>query len=149
MGRQNDDMFKEKSTKLVIKDEDISGIVNTDLFPIVRGIELSRSLTFQPANIVTPQTMQEICEKELAKKGVKIKVYDVCDLEKENMNLFLAVGRASSVSPRMLVLEYFPENATDENSDEVFAFVGKGVTYDSGGLYLKPYPHMNEMHGDM
>ncbi len=148
MARQNDDRFKEKATTLVIKDEDIAGIKNTDLFPIVRGIELARSLTFQPANIINPQTIQEICEEELAKKGVTIKVYDKADLEKENMNLFLAVGRASSVPPRMLVLEYSPDEVSGENN-EVFAFVGKGVTYDSGGLYLKSYPHMNEMHGDM
>lgn len=149
MGRQNDDEFKQDVSKLLIRDEDIIGIQYPELFSIVRGIEFARALTYKPANLINADSIHTFCEKELVKRGVKMTVYEQKDLEQEQMNLFLAVGRSSSIPPKMLVLEYSPDWKNISSSDEVFALVGKGVTYDSGWLYLKPYPYMNEMHGDM
>ncbi|MFK5881132.1 MAG: leucyl aminopeptidase [Sulfurospirillum sp.] len=64
-------------------------------------------------------------------------------LEKEKMGAFLAVARASSQKPRLIHLSYKPENSTKR-----FVFVGKGLTYDSGGLSLKPSEHMVTMKSD-
>ena len=77
--------------------------------------------------------------------GVTIKVLSGKDLEKQNMGCLSAVGRASSHPPRLLIMEW---NGSGK-SDVDYGFVGKGVTFDSGGLCLKPGASMLEMKSDM
>lgn len=83
--------------------------------------------------------------KELAKdlKDVKCEVYDEKFLQKEKMEAFLAVNRASPIPPRLIHLSYKPKNAKKK-----VVFVGKGLTYDTGGLSLKPSDYMLTMKSD-
>ena len=83
--------------------------------------------------------------KNLAKenKNIKCEIYDEKFLEKEKMNAFLAVSKASNNPPRLIHLSYKPKNAKKK-----VVFVGKGLTYDSGGLSLKPSDYMLTMKAD-
>ena len=92
----------------------------------------------------TPLKMAEDA-LNLAKKdkNIKCKIYDEKFLEKEKMNAFLAVNRASIHPPRLIHLSYKPKNAKKR-----VVFVGKGLTYDSGGLSLKPSDYMLTMKAD-
>lgn len=92
----------------------------------------------------TPLKMAEDA-LNLAKKdkNIKCKIYDEKFLEKEKMNAFLAVNRASFHPPRLIHLSYKPKNAKKR-----VVFVGKGLTYDSGGLSLKPSDYMLTMKAD-
>jgi leucyl aminopeptidase len=76
---------------------------------------------------------------------VKITVLREKELKKENMNLFLAVNKASSSEAVMILIDYNPKKQKKVD----IALVGKGLMYDSGGYYPKPAPYMNEMYGDM
>ena len=93
----------------------------------------------------TPLKMAEDAEDMAGYYGtVTCEVYDKAYLESENMNAFLAVNQASPYEPRLIHLSYVP---TGESYGRI-CFVGKGLTYDSGGLSLKPTAHMYTMKSD-
>ncbi|MBI2653747.1 leucyl aminopeptidase, partial [Candidatus Woesearchaeota archaeon] len=97
-----------------------------------------------PPNIATPQYMAEYA-KELSKKyGLRCTVFDEKQIEKMKMGCFIGVAQGSANKPRMVVLEYY---GTDKKQKPI-AIVGKGVTFDSGGLNLKPYPFILNMKDD-
>lgn len=92
---------------------------------------------------MTPKDLADVA-KELAKEeGIECTILDEKGLEEENMNAFLAVSRASAHPPRLIHLAYKPKNAKAK-----IALVGKGLTYDSGGLSLKPSEYMVTMKSD-
>ncbi|WP_331774024.1 leucyl aminopeptidase [Sulfurospirillum sp. 1612] len=93
---------------------------------------------------MTPVKLAEYA-KNLADstEGIECFIGDETFLEKEQMGAFLAVARASSEKPRLIHLSYKPANAKKR-----FVFIGKGLTYDSGGLSLKPSEHMVSMKSD-
>lgn len=123
-----------------------SGLKNAELKIIVDAMDITRDLTAKPSNILTPQAFEDTV-LELAKhdKNLQVKILRKKDLEKENMNMHLAVNAGSPNEARLIVIEYNPE----KSKDAPVALIGKGLIYDSGGLYAKPYPHMNDMFGDM
>lgn len=106
---------------------------------------LARSLTYEPANRLTPDAFQEIAIKIAEQRGMKSRVIIGKELEKLGMNALYSVGKASSQAPRMIVLEY--QGAPE--SDEVLGLIGKGVIFDSGGVQVKPWKDMDEMKNDM
>ncbi|HIE35249.1 MAG TPA: leucyl aminopeptidase [Campylobacterales bacterium] len=102
-----------------------------------------RDIVNTPPNEITPLTLADLA-KDLAKdEGLECKILDENELESENMNAFLAVGKASVNPPRLIHLSYKPKNAKAK-----IALVGKGLTYDSGGLSLKPSDYMVTMKSD-
>ncbi len=103
----------------------------------------SSSIADLPANIINPEEFAKKA-KELAKeKKLKITVFEEKDLMKHKMNGIIAVGQGSINRPKMVILEY---NA-DKNFP-LYAVVGKGVTFDSGGISIKPSRGMEEMKYD-
>ena len=112
---------------------------------IAQGVYLTRDLVNMPANISSPPFLAETAEK-LAKdyKNVKVTVFERKDMEKLGMGAFLAVAQGSSVPPKFIVLEY---NGSKEGNPVVIA--GKGLTFDSGGISLKPAQDMWKMKFDM
>lgn len=91
----------------------------------------------------TPIEMAEDAKKLADIENVTCTIYDEKFLKDNNMNAFLAVNRASSKPPRLIHVIYKPQNATKR-----VIFVGKGLTYDSGGLSLKPSDYMLTMKSD-
>lgn len=110
------------------------------------GVHFARNLVNRNADTVTPKYLGEQA-KALAKKysAVKATVFDKKRIEKEKMELLLAVNRGSSNDPAFIILEY----KGNPRSKDHTVVVGKGVTYDTGGLNLKPTGYMETMKSDM
>lgn len=113
---------------------------------IAEGVYLARDLVNGNADDVTPQYIGH-CAKELASKlpHVKTTVFDKKRLQKEKMGLLLAVSRGSSHDPALIIVEY----KGNPKSKDHTVIVGKGVTFDTGGLNLKPTGSMEAMKCDM
>jgi len=143
LGKYKDNYFKTENT--TTKTE-IKNIIHKDLITITEGIDITRELTSKPSNIINPDTLEKYIKTNLEKNhGLKIKYFWKKEIEKEKMWLLLAVNQGSDFDPKMIIMEYNPANS----KEKPIVLVGKGLTYDSGGYYAKPYPHMSNMHGDM
>jgi leucyl aminopeptidase len=111
---------------------------------LYKSIFLARDLINMPPNDLTPQRFCEIATNEL-NKNLKIKIFDEFNIKELGMNLLYTVGKGSENRPRFLVIEYLG----DESTNKKYAFVGKGVTFDSGGTNLKPTGSIETMKSDM
>lgn len=112
---------------------------------IIESVYFTRDLVNEPAITLTPMELASRAKKELTKIGINVKIFDKNELVRNKMNAILAVGNASSKPPCMIVAHYKPKT----KSKKKIALVGKGVTYDSGGLSIKPTAGMLEMKADM
>ncbi|SDM25421.1 leucyl aminopeptidase [Catalinimonas alkaloidigena] len=98
-----------------------------------------------PANKVTPQTLVQWAVDAGAQWGFSVTAYDRAQLQEMGAEALLAVGRGSAHPPQLVVMEYKPEG---EALPKV-ALVGKGITFDTGGLSIKPSANMHHMKSDM
>ena len=112
---------------------------------IAEGTILARDLSNQPANHLTPTQLAEKAEAVAADNGLHCEVFDKATLEEKGFRTLLAVAQGSVEEPRFIILEYTPEG---EGRDTV-VLVGKGITFDTGGISLKPGKGMHEMKHDM
>jgi len=114
---------------------------------ITSGMSLTRDLGNLPANVCTPTYLAKAAQ-ELARShrgALKVRVLDINEIRKLKMGSFLSVTRGSVEPPRLIVLEY---NGGKPKSPPI-ALVGKGITFDTGGISLKPPAAMDEMKYDM
>lgn len=112
---------------------------------INKNVKLARELVNENSNIIIPQKMETIV-KEFAKKNkLSFKSLDEKQIQKEKLNLLYAVGKGASVPPRLIIVEYLG----DKTSKEKLALVGKGITFDTGGVNLKSTGHVEDMKTDM
>ena len=114
---------------------------------IAKGMKLSRDLANHPGNVCTPTYIADIA-KTVADdfSNISLDVLEEADMEKLGMGAFLSVSKGSDEPGKMIVLEY--KGAKDKSQAPV-ALVGKGVTFDTGGISLKPGASMDEMKFDM
>ena len=105
---------------------------------------LARDLSNEPANALHPADLAAAARKLLAGKGVTVKVKDEKALAAEGFGGIVGVGQGAEHPPRLIELRYAPKGATGE-----VVLVGKGITFDSGGLSLKPADSMKTMKTDM
>ena len=110
------------------------------------GIFLTREVVSEPANVIYPETLAKIAESELKPLGVEIQILEKDEMAKLGMGALLGVAQGSEKDPRLVILKW--NGAADKNAKPV-AFVGKGVTFDSGGISIKPDDGMHEMRYDM
>ncbi len=110
----------------------------------VRATFLARDLVNEPANVINPESFSKIAVKIAAEEKINIKVFKDNELKKEDMNLLLAVAQGSANRPCLIHMEYKPKKAK-----HTVALVGKGVTFDTGGLSLKTPQFMLGMKADM
>ncbi len=106
---------------------------------------LARDLTNYPGNYLNPTRYADIVKEQGKKWGFKVQVLTKPEIEKLGMGGLLGVARGSAEPPVFMILEH---NAGKPRLDTV-VFVGKGVTFDSGGISIKPADKMEEMKGDM
>jgi leucyl aminopeptidase len=111
---------------------------------IADGIRTVKDLGNGPANLVTPTFIADRAEAVAKAVDVKCTVYNKKEIERMKMGGLLAVNRGSVEEPRFIVLEYAPKKAKTH-----VALVGKGITFDSGGISIKPAERMEEMKFDM
>lgn len=112
---------------------------------IAQGIKLCQDLANTPANDCTPKDLESMA-KELAKTHSSLTciVHDENDMKKLGMNTLLCVGQGSQNPPRLIELHY-----NQDSSKKPLMLIGKGITFDSGGISLKPSEGMYEMKFDM
>lgn len=113
---------------------------------ITSGVKLAKDLGNLPSNICTPSYLAEQA-KALCNLHEKIscKILNETQLEKQGFNALLAVAKGSEQPPRLIVLEY----RGGRKNDAPIVLIGKGVTFDSGGISIKPSKDMDEMKFDM
>ena len=109
------------------------------------GMELARTLGNLPSNICTPTYLAEQAKKLGREFKLQVEVLERKDMEKLGMGAFLAVTSASHQPPKLIVLRY---NGAAKSAKPL-ALVGKGITFDTGGISLKPAGEMDEMKFDM
>ena len=112
---------------------------------VARAVALARDLANTPSLEKHPQWLAARAEEAGAEAGVPVRVRDEAALASEGFGGILAVGAGSSRPPRLIELTYEPEGAADRH----VVLVGKGITFDSGGLSLKPNEGMKTMKTDM
>ena len=143
---------KEKEAKKEL--QNINIIVNNDIAKaeqalaaakaIASGTIFARDLGNEPGNICTPEYLGDQAEA-LSHPKLKTTVLDKAAIEKAGFTALLAVNQGSDIEPRFIVMEY---NGAG-NNDAPIALVGKGLTFDAGGISIKPAGQMDEMKFDM
>ncbi|MBF5059956.1 leucyl aminopeptidase [Candidatus Neptunochlamydia vexilliferae] len=141
---------KEGKKPFFIKKANLIGAKNKTIpaktLKILSGVNLARNLINRNALDITPQALGKEAEKiATAFPVVKATILNKKALEKEKMGLLLAVGNGSSMDPALIMLEY----KGAPRSDDLTMVVGKGVTFDTGGLNLKPTNFIEDMRTDM
>jgi len=112
---------------------------------VSKWVNWARDLANSPPNELTPEDLAERAA-QLAGANLKVSALDPQRIDELGMGALSAVGRASANGPRLIVLRYEPANA---RSDVVLGLVGKAITFDAGGISLKPALKMYDMKGDM
>jgi leucyl aminopeptidase len=120
---------------------------------------LCRQLSNEPANALPPAELANAAKRMAREVGLSARVMDVAELKKQKMGGILAVGGGSANTPRLIVLDHNPQSsrakkgakrpAGSARSLPTICLVGKGITFDSGGISIKPSAAMDEMKHDM
>ncbi len=112
---------------------------------IAEGITLAKDLGNLPGNICTPTYLAEQAQDLGKRHGLKVEVLERKEIEKLGMNCFLAVAQGSVQPPKLITIEY----QGGKRDAPPVALVGKGITFDTGGISIKPAAEMDEMKFDM
>jgi leucyl aminopeptidase len=117
---------------------------------IGESVNFTRDLANEPGAYMTPTNMAERAREIAEEFGLNVDVLDEARMEQEGMGALLSVSRGSEEDAKLIVLKYTPRDATSSQDEgELLAFVGKGITFDSGGISLKPGENMELMKYDM
>ncbi len=112
------------------------------------SMNFTRDLANEPPNILTPTEMANRAKKMAKDCGLKCEILDEAKMEKLGMGSLLSVSIGSEQPAQMIVLKYTPNKSTGKKG-ELLAYVGKGITFDTGGISLKPGDGMGAMKYDM
>ncbi len=115
---------------------------------VADGVFMTRDLVSEPANILYPETLAKQAQG-LSKLGVKVSVLGEAQMKKLGMGALLGVGQGSERESRVVVMQWNGLPKTKGKTEQPIAFVGKGVTFDSGGISIKPSGGMEDMKWDM
>lgn len=141
------DDIREMEQLNIVVEEDYSvvesAVKNAQI--ISAGVSFARDLISAPSNEMTPSIMARKAEEVASKKNVTCKVLDRAKMKKMGMNSFLGVAAGSSEEPKFIILEY----SGGRKREAPIVLVGKGITFDTGGICLKPADKMDEMKTDM
>jgi leucyl aminopeptidase len=113
---------------------------------VVDGVFLTRDLVSEPPNVLTPVECAERC-KALTKLGVEVEILGPKEMKKLGFGALLGVAQGSAQEPRMVVMKWM--GAPKAKKGKPVAFIGKGVTFDTGGISIKPAGGMEDMKWDM
>lgn len=152
------DKYKSKDKKGEDKNGGLSSIViqmpaadrankaYKKLDAVAQGVFFARDLANEPPNVLYPESYARIIKKELTPLGVKVEIIDAKKLVKLGANAHLMVGQGSARPPCTVVMRW---NGGKKSGKGPLAFVGKGVTFDTGGISIKPSAGMEDMKFDM
>lgn len=146
--------FDKYKTKKDEKIENLEILTNDDDEKIIEGIKkgdilnnamnFTKDMVFESAEIMTPSKVAEIAKNLADEYKIEAEIFDKNKLKELNFNAFLAVGQGSAQEPKFIRLAYKPENPKKK-----IVLIGKGITFDSGGLDIKPPSSMLTMKTDM
>jgi leucyl aminopeptidase len=143
------DKIREIKEFTIIEEKDVSCITIRSSAKaaeiISNAVYFTRDMVSTPGNSMTPTGMAEEARQVAKRKNVTLKVFDEAWMKKNGMNALLGVAQGSDEPARFIVLEY----KGGKQGDPVIALVGKAITFDSGGISLKPAEKMGEMKSDM
>lgn len=134
----------------LIQDKTIKNEIDQQLSQvtaIAEATRVTRDWSNEPSNFGTPDFYANEAKKLSRQSGLKVRVLGRAGAEEEKMGLFLGVAKGSSREGKLVILEYHPPKAA--HATKTIALVGKGVTFDSGGISIKPSARMEEMKHDM
>jgi leucyl aminopeptidase len=114
---------------------------------VADGVFFTRDLVSEPPNVLYPATMADAARSQLADLGVEVEVLGEAEMKKLGMNTLLAVGQGSEKESKLVVMKYYGQGKTKAGDPVVL--VGKGVTFDTGGISIKPADGMWDMKYDM
>ncbi|HOE63525.1 MAG TPA: leucyl aminopeptidase family protein [Candidatus Sumerlaeota bacterium] len=117
-----------------------------DIMKLCKLVNEARDITNEPGDIATPEKLAQTAKKLSRQFALECDIFDEKRLKKEGYNGLLTVGAASQKPPRMIVLKYKPSKTKSKTH---LCIVGKGITFDIGGICIKPPKSMWEMKGDM
>ena len=112
------------------------------------SMNFTRDLANEPPNILTPTEMANRANKMAKEFGLKCEILDEAKMTKLGMGSLMSVSYGSEQPAKMIVLKYEPKKSTGKKG-ELLALVGKGITFDTGGISIKPAEHMDAMKYDM
>lgn len=142
---KNKDKVEFEKVYFLSKNDSIASKVFEELNVVTDSVDLLRTLSSESPNVLYPESFSKIA-KELKKFDLKVEVFDEKDMSKLGMEALLSVGRGSEKESQMVVFSW--HGAEDKNEAPI-ALVGKGVTFDSGGISIKPSNNMHDMKEDM
>ena len=142
---------KPKLTELTLLTAE-PGAAKTALEPleaVAKGVFLTRDLVSEPANILFPAEMADRCKK-LTDLGLKVEILGPKEMTKLGFGALLGVSQGSEREPRLVVMQWHGASGNGRKGKEKpVAFIGKGVTFDTGGISIKPAGGMEDMKWDM
>lgn len=147
----NFDYYKSDKTKYNIENINLPASFNSyeknmeELVKVIDAQSFARDLVNLRSNDIYPETLANKAKEELSKYGVDVKVYEEDQIRQMGLTAFLQVAKGSDNKPRFIVMEYLKAN----DDQKPLVFVGKGLTYDSGGYSIKSSDGMKEMNSDM
>jgi leucyl aminopeptidase len=131
---------------LLVEDEDASAQAGARVgLALARGENFARTLQERPGNVATPEHLAQEARAMAKAVGLKVSVMGPKEMEKEGMGALLAVAQGSSQEPRLIVLEH----KGGAKGEAPLVLVGKGLTFDAGGISIKPSLGMEDMKYDM
>ncbi len=137
-------MFRVKKVSFPAAEKKFSDSIGRAAI-VCENVHMTRDMVSDNSDVVTPDFIEKAARKIAKKNGLRITVLKEKELKKLGMNLLLAVGKASTQSARLIILEYHG----GKTSQEKFMLAGKGICFDTGGLDIKPRDSMLEMRMDM
>lgn len=142
--KNDDKKQKLKDVTLHVTDSAAAGRAFKPLAAIAEGVSLARDLVNEPPNELYPVSFAKRT-KEMTKLGVKVEILGDAQLEKKGFRALLGVGQGSIRESQLVIMQW----NGGKKSAKPIAFVGKGVTFDTGGISIKPGAGMGDMKGDM
>lgn len=142
--KQKDKTFYMQSLNVMVADVAKAEKEYAPLKILADNIFFTRDLVSEPSNILHPESYAEIC-KTLKKDGLEVEIFNEAAMKKLKMGSLLGVGQGSEKESQMVILKW----NGGKKGEAPLAFVGKGVTFDTGGISIKPSANMEDMKTDM
>jgi len=157
LGLYQFDRYKKNIKELNdIKDFVITEVKKSNISAIDQGIKigqitanstnLCRDFINEPANVLTPTEFSSRITQNLKHPNIHIDILGLKEMQDLGMNAVLGVAKGSSQPPKLIIIDY---RGCSDNDTNTITFIGKGITFDSGGISLKPALNMGDMKGDM
>lgn len=143
--KPDEDAPPSREIQIYVSDVSVAGPVLEQALAIANGAAVARDLGNMPPNECTPEFLGHYAQELGSELGLEVEVMGPVEIKAAGLNAFLAVARGSTEEPRLIAIRY---NGAEADKAPV-ALVGKGVTFDSGGISIKPGEAMDEMKYDM